>query len=147
MNTFSFLHQKRVKTSLSLVSEFTGADVSLDKAVGGGRGVWGRGGGSGGPQVLQPKRKAERGREKETWHQVSWERRALETAKRTREGQPPSSYYCISRCTAQTHLQYCQTTATVITGKSVMKHLHARLWVFNVKRQRKMTHQLQTWGL
>lgn len=37
MNTF-FLHQKGVKTSLSLVNEFTGADVSLDRAAGGFRG-------------------------------------------------------------------------------------------------------------
>lgn len=37
MDTFcsSFLQQKGVKTSLSLVNEFTGADVSLDKAAGG----------------------------------------------------------------------------------------------------------------
>lgn len=40
-NTFSFLHEKGVKTSLSLVNEFTGTDVSLDKAAGGFR----RGGG------------------------------------------------------------------------------------------------------
>lgn len=39
-------YQKGVKTSLSLVNEFTGADVSLDRAAGGGS------------KVLQPKRKA-----------------------------------------------------------------------------------------
>lgn len=38
----SFLQQRGVKTSLPLVNEFTGADVSLDQAAGG---VGGRGGG------------------------------------------------------------------------------------------------------
>lgn len=67
----------------------------LRQSCWGGRGVWGRGGGSGGPQVLQPKRKAERWQEKETWHQDSLERWALETAKRTREGQPPPFFFLL----------------------------------------------------
>lgn len=35
VNAFSFLHQRGVKTSRSLVNEFTGVDVSLDEAAGG----------------------------------------------------------------------------------------------------------------
>lgn len=123
-----FLHQKGVKTSLSLVNEFTGADVSLDKAVGGR--CWMRG-----FKSLATKEKREGVKEREG---NLAPRQLRDLGIRNREQgkvslpTPPSSsssYYCISRCTAQARHQYCQTTATVITGKSVMKHLHARLCV------------------
>lgn len=81
--------RKGVKASLSLVNEFTGADVSLDKAAGGFRGGGGGAGvgGEGVQKVLQPKRKASRAlREggRETWHQDSPEHWALETANKGR---------------------------------------------------------------
>lgn len=101
-----------MKASLSLVNEFTGADVSLDKAAGGFRGGGGGGGGAGvggeGVQkVLQPKRKASRAlREggRETWHQDSPEHWALETANKGRSA--PLLLLLLTTTTASADVQH-----------------------------------------